>query len=137
MKCYPLPLLFVFSLYITGCGNSGAFVSNNSTEVQLRENNYNIVAINVTGSAEKEYLLGGSYSLGMITQSFGLIPLSGTRTMYKDAREDLWNTFENQNGPVQGRTLALTNVQFDAITINYFFYTKVIITITADVIEFE
>lgn len=137
MKNYSLFTLLIFSLFITGCGNSGAFIASNTTEVQLSEANYNIVAINVTGSAESAYILGGSHSWGLTTQSFGLIPLEGSKTLYKDAREDLWNTFEEQYSAVEGRKLALVNVQFDAATINYFVYTHAKITITADVIEFE
>lgn len=105
--------------------------------MQLHEDNYRIVAINVTGSAESAYILGGSFSWGIATQSFGLIPLKGTKTLYKDAREDLWTTFEEYYTSAEGKTLALVNIQYDAATTNYLVYTKAKITITANVIEFE
>lgn len=137
MKNLSLLSLFALCLLISGCGNSGAFLATNSTEVHLNEANYNIVAINVTGSAESAYIFGASHSWGVATQSFGLIPLEGSKTLYKDAREDLWNAFEEQYTSVEGKKLALVNVQYDAATINYFLYTHAKITITADVIEFE
>ncbi len=129
--------LFAFSFFISGCGNSGVFIASNSTEVQLREGNYHIVAKNVTGSAKSAFILGGSHSWGIATQSFGLIPLKGSRTLYKDAREDLWTTFEEEHTSVEGKKLALVNVQYDAATTNYIFYTQATITITADIIEFD
>ncbi len=128
--------LFAFS-FLSGCGNSGAFIASNSTEVQLREGNYHIVAKNVTGSAKSAFILGGSHSWGIATQSFGLIPLKGSKTLYKDAREALWTTFEEKHTSVEGKKLALVNVQYDAATRNYILYTQAKITITADVIEFE
>lgn len=138
MKPYIFLLaLFALSFMISGCGNSGAFLAHNSTQVQLHEGNYRIIAKNITGSAETAYILGGSHSLGVTTQSFGLIPLKGSKTLYKDAREELWTIFEEQYTPVEGRQLALVNVQYDAATVNYLFYTHARITITADVIEFE
>lgn len=129
--------LLVFSFIISGCGNSGAFIASNSTEVQLSEGNYHIVAKNVTGSAKSAFILGGSHSWGIATQSFGLIPLEGSKTLYKDAREALWTTFEEEYTSVEGKKLALVNIQYDAATTNYILYTHAEITITADVIEFE
>lgn len=103
----------------------------------MREGNYHIVAKNVTGSAKSAFILGVSHSWGITTQSFGLIPLKGSKTLYKDAREALWTTFEEKHTSVEGKKLALVNVQYDAATTNYIFYTQATITITADVIEFE
>lgn len=137
MKHYSLLALLFISLLISGCGNSGAFIATNSTQVQLHEGNYTIIAKNITGSAESAYALGFSSSLGLTTSSFGLIPLKGTKTLYKDARENLWTVFEEQYIPVTGKKLALVNVQYDAATTNYIVYTKARLTITADVIEFE
>lgn len=137
MKRHSLLSLFLLSFLFTGCGNSGVFISTNSTQVQLQEGNYQIVAKNITGSAKSAYLLGGSVSWGITTNSFGLIPLRGSKTLYKNAREQLWTIFEQQYGPVNGKKLALVNIQYDAATSNYLFYTDAEITITADVIEFE
>lgn len=137
MTRYLILLILAFSFILSGCGNSGAFIASNSTEVQLHEGNYQILAKNVTGTAESSYILGGSHSWGLATQSFGLIPLKGSKTMYKNAREELWTTFEEQYTSVEGKKLALVNVQYDAATRNFILYTYAKITITADVIEFE
>ena len=137
MKSYILIGLSAILLLFAGCGNAGMFVASNSTEVQLQEGNYKIVAKNVTGTAESAYILGGSYSWGMATNAMGLIPLSGSKTLYKDARENLWSSFEAQNSPVEGRKLALVNIQYDSGTTNLLVYTKAKVTITADIIEFE
>ncbi|SMO66913.1 DUF6567 family protein [Gracilimonas mengyeensis] len=137
MKSYQLGALFLLVLLFTGCSNSGMFIASNSTEVQLNEGNYTIVAKNVTGSAESAYILGGSFSWGMATNSFGLIPLEGSKTLYKDARENLWINFEAEHEPIEGKKLALVNVQYDGATSNFILYTKAKVTITADVIEFE
>lgn len=138
MKRYSLvSILFAISLIMTGCGNSGAFIASNTTQVELSEGNYRVVATNVSGSAETAYIFGGSISWGITTDSFGLIPLGGSDMLYKDAREALWNEYEDKNSSVTGKKLALVNIQYDAKTVNYFIYTKAAITITADVVEFE
>ncbi|MEX0845313.1 MAG: DUF6567 family protein [Balneolaceae bacterium] len=137
MKSYSILTLLAIALLFTGCGNAGMFMASNSTDVQLRAGNYTIVAKNVTGTAETSYLFGASYSWGVATNSMGLIPLGGTKTLYKDAREDLWNNFETDFSSVVGKKLALVNIQYDAATSNFFLYTDAKVTITADVIEFE
>lgn len=137
MKNNFLTLIILLSVLITGCGNSGAFVASNSTQTHLKEGNYQIKAINVVGTAESAYLIGVSHSLGVATQSFGLIPLKGNKTLYKDAREDLWRNYTQNYSSPTGKSLALINVEYDADTINYLFYTKARVTITADIIEFE
>jgi hypothetical protein len=137
MKSYTILSLLAVTLLFAGCGNAGVFLASNSTAVNLEEGNYTIVAKNVTGTAETAYLFGASYSWGMATNSMGLIPMGGTKTLYKDAREALWNNFENEYSTVEGRKLALVNIQYDAATSNFFLYTDAKVTITADVIEFE
>jgi hypothetical protein len=137
MKSYTILLLLAATLLLAGCGNAGVFLASNSTQVQLNEGNYTIVAKNVTGSSETSFLLGVSYSWGMGTNSAGLIPLSGSKTLYKDAREALWTNFETEYSPIEGRKLALVNIQYDAATTNFIVYTGAKVTITADVIEFE
>jgi hypothetical protein len=137
MKNFLLLTLLAAGLLISGCGHSGAFIASNSTQVQLQEGNYRIVAKNITGSAESAYVLGLSTSWGITTSSFGLIPLSGSKTLYKDAREELWTVFEEKHSTVLNKKLALVNIQYDAATTNYLLYTKAKITITADVVEFE
>jgi hypothetical protein len=113
------------------------FMASNSTEVQLKERNYTIVAKNVTGTSEISYLLGVSYSWGVATNSIGMIPLEGNKMLYKEARESLWDNFEKQGESIEGRTLALINIQYDSNTVNFLVYTKASVSITADIIEFE
>ncbi|MGN8224480.1 DUF6567 family protein [Gracilimonas sp. BCB1] len=137
MKSYTLIILLGSVLILTGCGNSGMFVASNNTQVELSEGNYSIVAKNINGSSESSYILGASYSWGMATNAIGLIPLGDGKMLYKDAREDLWANFEAANSPVEGRKLALVNIQYDAATTNLVLYTKAKVTITADVIEFD
>lgn len=132
------PILLVAALFtLTACGNSGLFVAGNATEVHLSEPNYSIVATNVSGEASSAYILGASVSLGMTTNSFGLISTGETETLYKTAREKLWEEFEAKHGSAEGRKLALVNIQYDANTTNFLLYTEALITITADVVEFE
>ncbi|MCP9291963.1 MULTISPECIES: DUF6567 family protein [Gracilimonas] len=137
MKSYKLIILLASTLLFAGCGNAGMFVASNNTQVELSEGNYSIIAKNVTGSSESAYILGASYSWGMATNALGLIPLGEGKTLYKDAREDLWANFEAANFPVEGKKLALVNIQYDSGTTNFVLYTKAKVTITADVIEFD
>lgn len=137
MKSYPIIILMAVAFLLTGCGNAGMFVASNSTEVQLKESNYTIVAKNVTGTSDISYLFGVSYSWGVATNSAGIIPLDGNKMLYKEARESLWDNFEKQGESIEGRTLALINIQYDSNTTNFLVYTKASVSITADIIEFE
>ncbi|MEQ9035218.1 DUF6567 family protein [Gracilimonas sp.] len=137
MKSYTFIILMAVAFLLTGCGNAGMFVASNSTEVQLKEGNYTIVAKNVTGTSETSYLFGASYSWGVATNSVGIIPLDGNKMLYKEARESLWDNFEEQGESIEGRTLALINIQYDSNTSNFMVYTKASVSITADIIEFE
>jgi hypothetical protein len=137
MKSYTFIILMAVAFLLTGCGNAGMFMASNSTEVQLKERNYTIVAKNVTGTSEISYLLGVSYSWGVATNSIGMIPLEGNKMLYKEARESLWDNFEKQGESIEGRTLALINIQYDSNTVNFLVYTKASVSITADIIEFE
>ncbi|MBO6586925.1 MAG: hypothetical protein JJ953_12525 [Gracilimonas sp.] len=137
MKSYTIIVLLTSVLVLAGCGNAGVFVASNNTQVELSEGNYSIVAKNVSGTSESAYILGASYSWGMATNAVGLIPIGDGKMLYKDAREDLWANFEAANSPVEGRKLALVNIQYDAGTTNLVLYTKAKVTITADVIEFD
>lgn len=137
MKSYTFIILMAVAFLLTGCGNAGMFVASNSTEVQLKESNYTIVAKNVTGTSEMSYLFGASYSWGVATNSVGIIPLGGNKMLYKEARESLWDNFEKQGQSIEGRTLALINIQYDSNTANFMVYTKASVSITADIIEFE
>ncbi len=137
MKVKSILVFLILGMVLTGCSKSGMFLASNQTQVTLDNGDYKIVAKNVTGSAESSYLIGASYSWGAATQSFGLLKLDGTTTLYKDAREDFWNNYEEKYGSVEGKKLALVNVQFDANTQNFVIYTYARVLMTADVIEFE
>ena len=137
MRSRILLTLIGAAVLVSGCSNSGAFIATNSTQVQLDNGDYKIVAKSISGEAESAYILGLSYSRGLISDSFGLIRLDGSTTPYKDAREQLWANFEAEYGAVEGRKLALVNVQFDGDNRNFILYTSSKVVITADVIEFE
>jgi len=137
MNTKSILLLLTAVLILTGCSNSGAFIATNSTTVELSDANYKITAKSITGSAESSYLVGVSTSWGITTNANGLIKLKGTETLYKDAREDFWNKYEADHGSIEGKRLALVNVQFDSLTKNFVLYTYAKVTMTADVIEFQ
>ncbi len=125
------------ALTFTGCINSGAFYAGNITSVELSEANYQIVAVNATGQSDAGYILGISGSQGGYATTFALLRVSGDGLLYKTAIENLWANFEADYGPVEGRNLALVNVQFDADASNYLgLYSKSVVSVRADVIEF-
>lgn len=127
-----LGLAFVFS----GCLSSGAFLSGNVTDVQLREANYEIVATDVHGSASAGYLLGVSGGFGPTTQAFALARVSGEGQLYQTALSNLWDTVREQHGEVEGQNLALINVRYDVSALNLILYTEPTLTVRADVVAF-
>ncbi len=132
-----LAALLLATLTFTGCINSGAFYAANMTNVELREANYQIVATNVHGQSEAGYILGLSGSQGGYATTFALFRVEGDGLLYKAAVEDLWAQFEEKNGPVANRRLALVNVQFDADASNYLgLYSKSVVSVRADIVEF-
>ncbi len=132
-----LAVLLLATLTLTGCINSGAFYAANVTNVDLREDNYQIVATNVQGQSEAGYILGLSGSQGGYATTFALFRVEGDGLLYTAAVKNLWAQFEEEHGPVGNRTLALVNVQFDADARNYLgFYSKSVVSVRADVVEF-
>ena len=133
-----IPLaLALAAIMLTGCINSGAFFATNVTNVELGNGPYQVVASNVTGQAEAGYLLGLSGSQGGFATTFALLRVEGDGLLYKAAVENLWTNFEAGNGAVEGRRLALVNVHFDADAANYLgLYTKSVVSVRADVVEF-
>jgi hypothetical protein len=129
-----LPVAFLFLL--AGCANTGMYIAQNVTMVELSEPNYQIVATNISGESQAAYLLGFSYSLGAVTESVALIKIAGSGMLYQEALENLWQNFQKTNGTVVGRKLALINMRYDADTANWLLYTKAQLSIRADVIEF-
>ncbi len=131
-----LAVLLLATLTVSGCVSSGAFYATNVTNVELGEDNYTIVATNVHGQSEAAYILGFSGSQGGYATTFALYRVEGDGLLYKAAVENLWAQFEEQYGSVENRRLALVNVQFDADASNYLVYTKSVVSVRADVVEF-
>jgi hypothetical protein len=121
---------------LSGCAQMGMFAAGNVTNVQLSAPNYEIVAVGVSGSAKASYLLGVTYSNGPQAGSVALARIGGTGQMYKEAMENLWKDFEEKQGPVEARRLALTNVRYDTDSHNFLLYSDMKLAIRADVIEF-
>lgn len=128
---------FVVLILMSSCASSGLTASSHVTNVQLTNANFKVIAINVTGEASSEAILGVSYGVGLATTQLSLIPLTDERMLYKNAIKNLWADFETKNGPTGNRRLALVNVRYDSEALNLFVYTKVTTAIVADVVEFE
>ena len=124
---------FIFS----GCSNTGAFLSANQTIVNLNGGNYTIAATNVTGESESAYIFGLSYSTGLSAATLAIARVEGTGMLYAEALENLWLNYEVANGTVRNQKLALANVRYDSDILNLVVYTKVKVTVRADIIEFE
>lgn len=136
MKTLIMPFILVAVLF-SGCSNSGAFLAANQTIVNLNDGNYMIQATNVSGESSAGYLLGVSYSSGLIANSLAIARVNGTGMLYSEAIEDLWASYEAEHGSVRGEKAALINVRYDADMLNLVLYTKVKVTVRADVILFE
>jgi hypothetical protein len=129
--------LALVTMIFSGCASSGMYMSSSFTNVELSSANYSIVARSVSGEARAGYLFGASFGVGMYAQVFGIARISGDRALYKAAMDNLWNNFEANHGSAEGRNLALVNVRYDIDALNLFVYTQPIITIQADIIEFN
>jgi len=134
MRIPAVSLVVIVALW--GCGNSGAFLSGNTTTVELSEPNYNLVATNISGQASVEYLFGVSYSMGLATYSMGIFRLEGSADIYNIALQELWNNFREEHGSPTGEPLALVNVRYDADLVNFLLYTKATVSVRADVVQF-
>lgn len=121
----------------TSCTTSGLFFSTHLTNVELSDSNYEIVARNIKGEAQAEYILGLSLALRGELQTLALARVGGEEMLYQQAMENLWKNFETQySQEVEGRKLALVNVRYDSDAINLLLYTRPKISIRADIIEF-
>lgn len=136
MKRLLMPLIFI-SLLLTGCSNSGAFLSLNQTVVNLEEGNYTIQATNLSGESSAGYILGLSYSSGPVANSLAIARVSGTGMLYAEAIDNLWSAYEAEYGPIRGEKAALTNIRYDADMLNLVLYTQVKVTVRADLVLFE
>lgn len=129
-------LLLITLWMLTGCTNSGAFLSLNNTQVNLQQANYTITAIGVSGEAQSAYVLGISYSTGLTANTFAIARVEGSGMLYKEALDDLWTNYEKDSGTIDGKRLALANVRYDVDILNLILYTKVKVGVRADIIEF-
>ncbi|MCW9707040.1 DUF6567 family protein [Fodinibius salsisoli] len=137
-RLYTHILLVIISLSIViGCASSGAFNTANITETQLSEDNYNIVATDITGQSSAGYILGVSGDINQQVRTFALARVSGSGMLYGEAINDLWGNFREKYGDVEGRNLALINVRYDTESLNLLLYTKPTVSVRADVIEFD
>jgi hypothetical protein len=124
-------------LLLAGCVSSGIFEANQQTRVGLDQANFRIVATNVHGDAQAGYILGFSWANGHEPKTVALQRVDGEGMLVASAMANLWDNFEAEYGPVEGRNLALINVRFDSDAANYLLlYTKQVITVRADVVEF-
>jgi len=131
-----IPAIFIF-LAVTGCSNTGAFLSANQTIVNLEDDNFTVEATNVTGESSAGYLIGLSYSNGLIANSIALARVHGNGTVYAEAINDLWDSYEDEHGNAEDKRVALTNIRYDSKTINLLLYTQVKVIVRADVVRFE
>ena len=125
-------------VFLSGCFNSGAFLSHNQTQVELSESNYEIIATNMSGEAKAGYILGLSWSLGgAATGTIALARVTGSGLLYKEALENLWMNYERDYGSVKGKKLALVNVRYDCESFNLVLYTECKVSVRADIVEFK
>ena len=131
-------IILLCIVLLSSCSTSGLFTSAHFTNVQLSESNYRLVAKNVKGEAEAEYILGFSGAFRGELQTLAMIRVSGNGMLYEEAMENLWKNYESLTSQsVEGKKLALVNVRYDSDALNVLFlYTKPKISIRADVIEF-
>ncbi len=129
--------IIIVAFILSGCSNTGAFLAANQTIVNLNEGNYTISATNVTGESESAYVFGASYSTGLMAGTIAIARIEGTGMLYAEALENLWTNYEAAHGTVRNQKLALANVRYDSDILNLIVYTKVKVTVRADIIEFE
>ena len=129
-------VLILLAGTLSGCFSSGAFLAGNVTDVQLTEDNYEIVATDMHGSATAGYLLGVSGGFGPSTTAVAVARVSGDGQLYQAALDNLWAQVRDQYGAVEGENLALVNVRYDVSALNLILYTQPTVTVRADVVEF-
>jgi hypothetical protein len=129
-------LILSLVLVCSGCVSTGVFQAANLTNVGLEQGNYRLVATNVAGEASAAYVIGFSAAIGSEMRTVALFRLEGDPLLYQQALTNLWTNFEQTNGSVIGRSLALVNVRFDSDAQNYLVYTRPRISVRADVVEF-
>jgi len=81
-------------------------------------------------------VLGVSYGTGLTVNTFAAGRVEGTGLLYKEALENLWTNYEKDHGTIDGKRLALANIRYDTDILNLLIYTKVMMNVRADIIEF-
>lgn len=128
--------VFLLASVLTGCASSGAFLSANATDVQLREDNYEIVATNVSGESTAGYLLGVSSGYFGQMFTFAVARVEGEGMLYAEAIADMWDNFEEEHPDMDTESLALVNVGYDTDALNLLLYTKPTVRVRADIVRF-
>ena len=107
------------------------------TNIELSGTNFDIIARDLKGSAHADYLIGFGTSAGAVSNTFALVRVGGTATLYNDAIKSLWKNYEENYGSTEGRNLVLANVRYDTDILNLLLFTKTTLYIHADVVEFK
>lgn len=136
MKKLFIPIIFAVLIF-TGCSNTGAFLAANQTIVNLEDGNYTIAATNVMGESTSAHIIELSYSTGLTAVTLALARVDGTGMLYSEALDNLWANFEMSGEEVEGQKLALTNIRYDSDILNLVLYTKVKVTVRADIVRFD
>lgn len=124
-------------LWSLQCVSSGLSRPTTVTNVDLKEDNFRVVATGVSGEASSGLLFGVALPLGLTTQSIGIAHITGERDIQKAAMENLWKAVEEKVGPIKGKNYTLVNVTHDMTAANWLlFYARQTVVIRADVVEF-
>ncbi len=130
-------VLLVFAISLSGWYTGGSFLARNVTNIELSRSNFDIIAKDLEGSAYADYLIGLGTSVGAVSNTFALVRVGGTATLYDDAIKSLWKNYEENYGSTEGKNLVLANVRYDTDILNLLLFTKTTLYIHADVIEFK
>jgi hypothetical protein len=122
---------------LSGCASAGIFPAAHVSAVDLRDGNFQVVAVNVGGEAQAGYILGVSAAIFGEMRTVALARVMGTGRLYQEALADLWANFERQHGSAPGRSLALVNIRFDSEALNLILFTRPTVSVRADVVEFS
>ena len=131
-------LLFpVILSLLSSCTTGGSFLAHNTTNVELADPGFNIVARNIEGYSEAEYIIGVGWSNGFMASTLAIARIGGTAKLYDDAVQNLWKNYKEKHGETEGKKLVLTNVRYDTDILNLILYTQTKLYITADIVEFK
>jgi hypothetical protein len=124
-------------MLLSGYKSSEVFLFVDQTSVNLEDGNYTIAASNVMGESESAFVLGLSYSTGLSATTLAIARVEETGMLYAEALENHWSNFEMSGEDIEGQKLALTNVRYDSDILNLILYTKVKVTVRADIVRFD